>query len=186
MSNENPSGARKCIILGITGGIAVYKAADLCSKLVKAEYDVVPVMTHNACKLISKRIFFTLSRNPVVTDLFGDQDWKPEHIQLAERADLLLVAPCTANFIGKFTHGIADDALTTTALAVSQKPVLLAPAMNTWMWQHPAVQENCRILRNRGIHFIGPKQGALACGVFGEGRMCEVDEILNAVQSILG
>ncbi len=176
---------KKCIVLGVTGGIAVYKAADLCSKLAQRNYEVVTVMTQNACKLISERIFFTLSRNPVITDLFSVQDWKPEHIALAERADLLLVAPCTANFIGKYAHGIADDALTTTAMA-HRKPVLLAPAMNTWMWQSPAVQENCEILRKRGVFFAGPVSGALACGTSGEGRMCETAEILREVERILG
>jgi len=107
--------SKKTIILGVTGGIAVYKAADLCSRLSK-KYEVLVAMTANARRLISERIFFTLSGNPVMTDLFEAPDWKPEHVGWAQKADLMVVAPCTANFIGKYTHGIADDALTTTAM----------------------------------------------------------------------
>ena len=176
---------KKCMILGITAGIAVYKAADLCSKLTQQGYEVLPVMTPNACKLISPRIFFTLAKNSVLTDVFEDQEWKPKHVALSERADLLLVAPCTANFMGKFAHGIADDALTTTALAHGGKPVLLAPAMNHWMWKHQAVQDNYRILQERGVHFVGPETGYLACGTEGDGRMSEVPKILEAVKKIL-
>ncbi len=183
-SQKNDSG-KKCIILGITAGIAIYKAADLCSKLTQKGYEVLPVMTQNACKLMSPRIFFTLSRNNVLTDLFSEQTWKPEHVALSERADLLLVAPCTANFMGKLAHGIADDALTTTALAHCRKPVLLAPAMNHWMWNNPVVQNNYKLLKESGVHFVGPGKGYLACGTEGEGRMSDVPEILEAVGKIL-
>ncbi len=171
------------IILGVTGGIAVYKAADLCSKLAK-HYNVFPVMTANALKLISERIFFTLAGNPVLTDIFQVPEWKPAHVSLAQTAQLLLVAPCTANFIGKYTHGIADDALTTTALAFSGK-VLLAPAMNSAMYRSPVVTENIAILKKRGVNFIGPESGHLACGVEDIGRMSEPADILNAVNEIL-
>lgn len=113
-------------------------------------------MTASAQKLMTERCFLTLSRNPVICNLWDVPEWRPEHIELSESADLLVVAPCTANFIGKYTHGIADDALTTTAMAFRGK-VLLAPAMNTRMWEAPALQENCRILRNRGVYFTGRK-----------------------------
>lgn len=175
--------SKKKIILGVTGGIAVYKAADLCSKLNANNFDVHVVMTENALKLISAKIFLTLSRNPVLTSLWEDVQWKPEHVALAEEADMMVIAPCTANFIGKFTHGIADDALSTTALtfAGTGKKILLAPAMNNNMWASPAVVENCKVLRERGIEFVGPAEGSLACGTKGSGRMCEVPEILEAV-----
>lgn len=176
---------KKSIILGLTGGIAVYKSADLCSKLVSAGYDVCVVMTPNARKLISENIFFTLSRNPVLHDIFAEAfSWKPSHINLAERADLLLIAPCTANFLGKYANGIADDALTTVAIA-HRKPVLLAPAMNTWMLNSPAVKMNCERLASWGVEFIGPETGSLACGTEGAGRMSEPGSILAKVKEIL-
>ena len=175
---------KKKIILGVTGGIAAYKSADLCSKLTKEGYDVHVIMTENAQHLITERCFLTLSRNPVVCSLWDVPDWKPEHIELSEEADLLVVAPCTANFIGKYTHGIADDALTTTALAFAGE-VLLAPAMNTRMWNAPAVQANCAILKERGVHFVGPAGGRLACGDIGLGRMSEVSDILYEIKKLL-
>lgn len=173
----------KHIVLGVTGGIACYKSADLCSKLVAAGYEVSVVMTANALKLISAQIFMTLSRHDVLTDVFDTTNWKPGHVDLAAWADLLVVAPATANFIGKYTHGIADDALSTVALAC-RKPVLLAPAMNTMMWESPALQANLRILQERGTHFVGPADGRLACGPGGVGRMVEVPEILEAIRKI--
>lgn len=175
---------KPCIILGVTGGIAVYKAADLCSKLTHQGYDVHVVMTEHAIRLISERIFFTLSGNPVLTDLFSIPEGKPEHVRLAEIADLLVVAPCTANFIGKFANGIADDALTTTAIT-HRGAVLLAPAMNTNMWDAPALQANLATLRSRGIQFIGPEKGILACGTEGIGRMSEPADVLKKIMEIL-
>ncbi|MBR4663256.1 MAG: phosphopantothenoylcysteine decarboxylase [Lentisphaeria bacterium] len=175
---------KKKIILGVTGGIAAYKSADLCSKLTGAGYDVHVIMTASAQQLITQRCFLTLSRNPVICSLWDVPDWKPEHIELSESADLCVVAPCTANFIGKYTHGIADDALTTTALAFTGK-MLLAPAMNCRMWRSPAVQENCAILRKRGVHFIGPEKGRLACGDEDVGRMSEVPQIVEKIQQLL-
>ncbi|MBR2428299.1 MAG: hypothetical protein IKB16_16305 [Lentisphaeria bacterium] len=174
----------KHIVLGVTGGIACYKSADLCSKLVSAGYEVSVVMTANALKLISAQIFMTLSRHDVLTDVFDTKNWKPGHVDLAAWADLLVVAPATANFIGKYTHGIADDALTTVALAC-RKPVLLAPAMNTMMWESPALQANLQVLKERGTYITGPADGRLACGPGGVGRMVEVPEILAAVKAIL-
>lgn len=175
---------KKKIILGVTGGIAAYKSAELCSQLCKASYDVHVIMTASAQKLMTERCFLTLSRNPVICNLWDVPEWRPEHIELSESADLLVVAPCTANFIGKYTHGIADDALTTTAMAFRGK-VLLAPAMNTRMWEAPALQENCRILRNRGVYFIGPESGCLACGDEGRGRMSEPADIAAEVRRLL-
>lgn len=175
---------KKKIILGVTGGIAAYKSADLCSKLTAEGYDVHVIMTFSAQKLMTERCFQTLSRNPVICSLWDVPEWKPEHIELSEDANLLVVAPCTANFIGKFTHGIADDALTTTALAFAGT-VLLAPAMNTRMWNAIAVQENCRILRERGVFFIGPETGRLACGDDGTGRMSEVSTIIATIKNLL-
>ena len=175
----------KHIVLGVTGGIACYKSADLCSKLVAAGYEVSVVMTANALKLISAQIFMTLSRHDVLTDVFDTTNWKPGHVDLAAWADLLVVAPATANFIGKYTHGIADDALSTVALAC-RKPVLLAPAMNPAMWQNPAVQENVEILRRRKVHFVGPAAGHVACGADGVGRMSEPGEIITKILELLG
>lgn len=172
--------SQKSIILGVTGGIAAYKAADLCSKLTAQGYDVHVVMTESARKLVSEQLFFTLSRNPVFYDLFKTPDWKPEHVALADKASLMVVAPATANFMGKLANGIADDALTTTALAF-HGTMLIAPAMNTHMWRHPAVQKNYGILKSWGMEFVGPASGNLACGVTGEGRMAEVPEILEKI-----
>jgi phosphopantothenoylcysteine decarboxylase/phosphopantothenate--cysteine ligase len=175
---------KPCIILGVTGGIACYKSADLCSRLASGGYDVFVVMTENARKLISDRIFFTLSQNPVLTDLFETPDWRPGHVDLASRAGLLVTAPATANFLGKLAHGIADDALSTVALTF-RGPVLVAPAMNFMMWESPAVQANLAILKDRGVHFIGPDEGKLACGPSGRGRMSDVSAILEAIRSLL-
>ena len=176
--------SKKCILLGVTGGIAAYKSVDLCSKLTTQGYDVCVVMTESARKLVSECLFRTLSKNPVLTDLFESPDWRPGHVALAERADLMVVAPATANFIGKLANGIADDVLSTSAIAFHKK-VLLAPAMNTHMWRHPAVQKNCETLRSWNIEFVGPASGHLACGDVGEGRMAEVPEILAKINELL-
>ncbi|MEG1979391.1 MAG: flavoprotein [Victivallaceae bacterium] len=177
---------KSLIVLGVTGGIACYKAADLCSKLVQHGYEVQVIMTENSRQFVSKLTFQTLSRNAVVCGVFDTPEvWKPEHVALAERAALLVVAPCTANFIGKFASGIADDALTTFAIT-RRSPVLLAPAMNPAMWSNPAVEANCATLRKRGINFIGPNSGHVACGEnTNPGRMSEPLEILSAVQALI-
>lgn len=179
MSDETE---KSTLILGVSAGIAVYKAADLCSRLAK-KYRVLVVMTPNAQKLISPRIFFTLSGNPVLTDLFNTPEWKPAHVAWAQQAGLLVVAPCTFNFIGKYTYGIADDPLTTTAAAFSG-PVLLAPAMNPVMLANPAYLENLRVLASRGVRFVGPETGHLACGDSGPGRMSEPADIAAAVDAV--
>ena len=175
---------KPCIILGVTGGIACYKSADLCSKLTGEGYDVFVVMTENARRLISDRIFFTLSQNPVLTDLFETPDWRPGHVDLASRAGLLVTAPATANFLGKLANGIADDALSTVALTF-RGPMLVAPAMNSMMWESPAVQANLAVLKERGVRFIGPDEGKLACGPGGRGRMTDVPLLPEAIRKLL-
>ncbi len=177
--------AEYSIALGVTGSIAAYKAAGLCSQLVKDGHEVIVFMTGAAQKLVGPHTFLTLSQNPVITDLWDIPDWRPGHIAVAERVDLLAVVPCTANFIGKYAHGIADDALTTFALSHTEK-VLLAPAMNPRMWNHPAVKANCEILKKRGVQFAGPVPGDVACGITeGAGRMAEVTDIHNTINQIL-
>jgi phosphopantothenoylcysteine synthetase/decarboxylase len=167
------------IILGVTGSIAAHKAADLASLLTKAKCDVRVVMTADAQRFITPLPFKTLTRHPVVTGLYDeDEGWKPTHIELADAADLLLIAPATANVIAKLAHGIADDALTCIALALNPKAkILIAPAMNGKMWQHPATQENVKILKSRGAELIGPDEGMLSCGYEGIGRLWPVEKI---------
>ncbi|MDD3694372.1 MAG: flavoprotein [Lentisphaeria bacterium] len=174
----------KLVVLGVSGSIAAYKAADLTSKLSQAGYTVQVIMTASAQKLVCAQTFLTLSRQPVVCDLWEIPDWRPGHIALAERCQLLLVAPATANILAKMAHGIADDALSTYYLSHTGT-VMVAPAMNPRMWQHPATQENCRILRERGVRFIGPDSGNVACGTGGTGRMSAVTEIFQAVADCL-
>jgi len=148
----------KNIILGVTGSIAAYRAVDLASQLVKAGCSVYVVMTADAQRFITPLPFKTLSRHAVVTDLYDEEEgWKPTHIKLADEADLLLIAPATANNLAKLAHGIADDALTCIALALNPKAkILIAPAMNGKMWLHAATQENVKTLTKRGAEFIGP------------------------------
>jgi phosphopantothenoylcysteine decarboxylase/phosphopantothenate--cysteine ligase len=175
----------KTIVLGVTGSIAAYKAADLTSRLVKRGYDLRVVMTRNAAEFVTPLTFQTLSRNPVTLSVFDEKEsWHPGHIDLADRASLLLVAPATANVIAKLACGIADDALTSIALATAA-PVLIAPAMNGKMWLHPATQENVARLRARGVEFIGPEEGLLACGYEGIGRLWSIEEIADRVNAIL-
>jgi len=168
------------IALGVTGSIAAYKAADICSQLKKRSVESVVIMTESALKFVGEQTFFTLSRNRVITDLWDVNTWEPEHISLSDRADLFLVAPATANFIGKYANGIADDALTTYALSHTGK-VIIAPAMNYKMWQHPAVIRNCEILKERGVEFIAPISGELACGDVGTGKLALVEDIVDKV-----
>src|SRR5687767_10378230 len=179
--------AGKNIVLGVTGSIAAYKAADLVSKLVKGGATVNVVMTNDAQKFITPLAFKTLSRNPVVTNLYDEEEgWKPTHIRLADEADLLLVAPATANIIAKLAHGLADDALTCIALALNPRArVLIAPAMNGKMWGHAATQQNVQTLRARGVEFIGPEEGMLSCGYEGLGRLWNVDEIAARALDLL-
>jgi len=175
----------KMIVLGVTGSIAAYKAADLTSRLTKAGFDVCVVMTEHAKEFVAPLTFQTLSRNAVTTGIFDEKEsWNPGHIALADRADLLLIAPATANVIAKLAHGIADDALTSIALA-SRAPLLIAPAMNGKMWEHPATRENVATLKARGAVFIGPEEGLLACGYEGLGRLWNVEDIAGRAQAML-
>ena len=174
----------KHIILGVTGGIAAYKAADLTSKLTAQGIVVHVVMTENAAKLVTPRTFQTLSRQAVTTSLWEVADWKPEHVELGQLAKLMVIAPCTANMIAKIAWGIADDALSTCVLA-NRSPLLIAPAMNPAMWQNPAVQHNVEILRSRSVHMVGPAEGRVACGADGVGRLASVDEIAEKIFELL-
>lgn len=177
----------KNIVLGVTGSIAAHKAADLASLLTQQGCSVRVVMTADAQRFITPLPFKTLSRNPVVTDLYDeDEGWKPTHIELADSADLLLVAPATANTIAKMAHGIADDALTCIALALNPKAkILIAPAMNGKMWLHAATQDNVATLKKRGAQFIGPDEGMLSCGYEGVGRLWPVEEIVERALTLL-
>mgnify|MGYP001767301313 CR=1 FL=1 len=178
-------GAPKTIVLGVTGSIAAYKAADLASLLVKRGHDVFVVMTDCAQEFIAPLTLQTLSRNPVMTGMFeGQAGWCPGHIELADRADLLLVAPATAATIARLAWGLAEDALTCVALA-TRAPLAIAPAMNGKMWSHPATARNADALRARGAIFIGPDEGLLACGYEGAGRLSPVEDIAAKADEIL-
>jgi phosphopantothenoylcysteine synthetase/decarboxylase len=177
----------KTIVIGVTGSIAAHKAVDLTSHLVKNGCQVHVVMTADALRFITPLPFKTLSRHPVVTDLYEEEEgWKPMHIRLADEADLFLIAPVTANKLAKIALGIADDALTCIALALNPNAkLLLAPAMNGKMWLHPATQQHVKVLRERGAEFIGPSEGMLSCGYEGIGRLWDVEKIaLRAVEMV--
>jgi phosphopantothenoylcysteine decarboxylase len=177
----------KNIVLGVTGSIAAHKAADLASLLTKQHYNVRVVMTADAQRFITPLPFKTLSRNPVITDLYDEEEgWKPTHIRLADEANLLLIAPATASVIAKLAHGFADDVLTCIALALNPKAkLLIAPAMNGKMWRHAATQENVATLKARGAEFIGPEEGMLSCGYEGIGRLWPVEQIAGQAQKLL-
>ena len=174
------------IILGITGSIAAYKAAGIASQLLKNGHDVSCVMTEAATEFITPLTLQVISRNPVLVCLQDEkQAWKPGHIDLADRADLLLVAPCSADTIGNFANGLAPDPLSSIYLATKAK-VLIAPAMNGKMWLHPATQRNVAQLREDGCHFIGPEDdGMLACGYSGPGRLMEESIIIEHAEELL-
>ena len=175
----------RTIILGVTGGIAIHKSLDLASQLVKSGASVHVAMTENATRLVQPLQFQVISRNPVLLSLFdAGTDWKPPHIDLADRADLLAIVPATANIMGKMANGIANDALSTVAVSV-HCPILLAPAMNGHMYQNPFVQRNIDILKTHGIHFIEPASGDLACGYEGVGRLNTVEMILEGMRNTL-
>jgi len=177
----------KNIVLGVTGSIAAYKAAELASQLARQDCDVHVVMTADALRFITPLAFKTLSRNPVVTDLYDeDEGWKPTHIKLADEADLLLIAPATANTIARLAVGLANDALGCIALALQPKArVLISPAMNGKMWLHPATQQNVSTLKSRGVEFIGPEEGLLSCGYEGLGRLWPVDQVARRAMELL-
>jgi len=177
----------KVIILGVTGGIAAYKSCSIVSRLKDMGTEVWVVMTKEATKLVAPLTFRTLSGNPVVLDLFAQElsNFPVPHISLAEKADLILIAPATANIIGKIAYGIADDALTTIVMASNAKK-LIAPAMNCNMWRNPIVQENIEKLKMLDYNFIGPEEGKLACHDFDIGRMSEPEDIIEQIVRLLG
>lgn len=185
MNNSESALQGKTIVVGVSGGIAAYKSCDLVSRLKKAGARVYVIMTKNACQFVQPLTLQTLSLNPVATDTFAaPQTWEVEHIALAQKADLFIVAPATANIIAKLAIGLADDMLSTTLLA-TKAPVLVAPAMNTQMYLAEPTQQNLITLQARGVHVVGPSGGLLACGDIGTGRMSEPQEIVEAAASIL-
>jgi len=175
---------RRRILIGVTGSIAIYKACELVFALRKAEARPAVVMTECATRLVAPETFHALSGEPVHTRLFADEHHAMPHISLAAEAELVIVAPATANFLAKLAAGIADDLLSTLMLTVSC-PVLLAPAMHAQMWAHPAVQRNAETLKRDGAHLVEPVAGALACGTEGKGKMAPVEEILRAAEGML-
>jgi len=173
------------ILLGVSGGIAAYKAVDLASKLVKAAVVVKTVMTANACELVGAKSFEGVTGSSVYTNLWSSsEEYKIGHVNLVDWTDIIVVAPATANIIGKIASGICDDLLSTLLCAGWQKPVLLAPAMNDKMWNNPAVKCNVKIVSDMGFDLIGPEKGRLACGAIGAGRMAEPDDILNKIKKM--
>lgn len=173
------------IVLGVTGGIATYKAAELVRELVRAGAKVQVVMTRSAQAFVTPLTFQTLSGNPVITELFSlVEESEIGHISLADKAEVLVIAPATANIIGKIAGGIADDMLTTIVMA-TKAPILVAPAMNVHMWESASCQENIQKLRSRGFHFIDPESGELACGYEGKGRLAEVSAIVEEIRALL-
>ena len=180
------------IALGVTGGVAAYKAAELVRRLQQEKLDVQVVMTRGAREFVTPLTFAVLTGQKVITDMFSADAATPanvesaiEHIAVAQRIDLLLVAPATADILAKFARGIADDFLTTLHLA-TKAPVIIAPAMNVNMWEHAATQENVALLRARGVHVVDPDEGYLACGMTGAGRLASLDAIVHAVCGVLG
>ena len=172
----------KRVVLGVTGSIAAYKAAELARMMIKRNWEVSVIMNGAAMRFVGALTFFTLTRRPVVTDMFeAPAGWCPTHVALADWADVLLIAPCTANVMAKLAVGLADDALTSTALACAA-PLVIAPAMNDKMWSHPATQANTLVLRERGAIVVDVGQGDLACAREGRGRLAELDVILKAVE----
>ncbi|MEP6821318.1 MAG: flavoprotein [Chthoniobacterales bacterium] len=179
------TGKQKSVILGVTGSIAAYKSAELASLLYKQGHDVFVVMTQDATEFITPLTLQTLSKNSVMTSFYDEKEnWRPGHIQLADRANLLLIAPATANVIAELAHGLASHPLVAIALA-TRAPILIAPAMNGKMWEHAATQENVEKLKSRGVEFIGPEAGMLACGYEGVGRLWKVDEIAFRAEFLL-
>lgn len=175
----------KCVVIGVTGGIAVYKALDIISALRKKNVDVRVIMTKHAMEFVNPITFQAISQNIVTTDMFEEpKAWEIQHISLAKRADVFLVAPATANIIGKVANGIADDMLSTTIMATKAK-VIFAPAMNTNMYENPIVQENIKKLKNLGYEFIEPSSGRLACGDEGKGKLAPVQNIVDITMSNL-
>ena len=178
------SGA-KTIVLGVTGSIAAYKSAELASLLAKQGHELFVVMTEDATQFITPLTLQTLSKNPVMTSFFDEKEnWRPGHIELADRANLLLIAPATAHIVAELAHGLAHHPLAAIALA-TRAPILIAPAMNGKMWMHPATVDNVEKLKSRGVEFIGPEEGMLACGYEGIGRLWKVEDIAFRAEFLL-
>src|SRR5580698_7205174 len=182
------------IVLGVSGGVAAYKAAELVRRLQQDSLEIQVVMTRNAREFVTPLTFAALTGQKVITDLFGGEaggagpanvESAIEHIAVAQRIDALVIAPATANILAKLARGIADDFLTTLYLATTA-PVIVAPAMNVNMWEHAATQENIEMLRARGVHVVSPDEGYLACGMTGAGRLAGLDAIAGAVEAVLG
>lgn len=177
--------AQRTVVLGVTGCIAAYKSAEIVRGLQKAGVRVKVVMTEHACEFVGPTTFRALTREPVAVDLFDEPGDPIHHVSLAQEADAMLIAPCTANVLAKLACGIADDLLTTTALALTA-PLLIAPAMNVHMYENPATRNNMGVLHTRGAHFIEAGDGYLACGEVGKGRLADVDEIVAQTLRALG
>lgn len=176
---------KKCVVVGVSGGIAVYKALDVISRLKKADIDVRVIMTNSATEFVTPLSFQSLSQNMVITDMFSESKaWEIQHISLAQRADLMLIVPATANIIGKVANGIADDMLSTTIMATKSK-VVFVPAMNTNMYENAIVQDNIKKLKKYGYEFIEPASGRLACGDIGKGKLADTEDIVEEVLSKL-
>ena len=174
------------ILLGVSGGIAAYKAVDLASRLTAAGAGIRTVMTEGACQLVAPKSFEAVTRSPVFTTLWTPtQEYASAHIALADWARIIVVAPATADIIAKAANGICDDLLSTTLCVCWAKPILFAPAMNDRMWENPAVQHNVETLKQMGFRLIGPAAGRLACGTEGVGRMAEPGDIAEAIEGIL-
>ncbi|TDT61643.1 bifunctional phosphopantothenoylcysteine decarboxylase/phosphopantothenate--cysteine ligase CoaBC [Fonticella tunisiensis] len=175
----------KTVVLGVSGGIAAYKALDIVSKLKKKNINVHVIMTESAKKFVTPLSFQALSQNYVISDMFQEpKSWEIQHISLAEKADLFVIAPATANVIGKIAGGIADDMLTTTVMA-TKAPVLIAPAMNTNMYENPIVQRNISFLKSLNYYFVEPDEGRLACGVVGKGKLADTEKIVDVIEMLL-
>ncbi|MBL9208410.1 MAG: phosphopantothenoylcysteine decarboxylase [Opitutaceae bacterium] len=181
---ESPLSGKR-VVLGVTGSIAAYKAAELTSQLRKKGAEVHPILTEGGARFVTALTLQTLARQPVAADLWSEGNgWQPGHIELADKADVLVVAPCTADVLAQFAHGLAPDFLSSLYL-VARCPVLLAPAMNGKMWMHPATVANVATLSGRGVQFIGPEEGMLACGYEGVGRLWPVEGIVARIEAML-
>ena len=177
----------RTVVVAVTAGIAAYKSAILIRELKAASAEVLVIMTEGATQFISPLTIETLSQNPVAVNMFDRENkWDLEHIALADRADIFIIAPATANIIGKSANGIADDLVSTTILTMmTTVPILMAPSMNDRMWENPFVQENVKRLEKAGVHFVGPEMGKLADGRMGLGRMAEIDGILKTAHKLI-
>ncbi|NLI72618.1 MAG: bifunctional phosphopantothenoylcysteine decarboxylase/phosphopantothenate--cysteine ligase CoaBC [Bacteroidales bacterium] len=176
---------KKTILIGVSGGIACYKAIEVVNQLKKEGYNVEVIMTRAAQEFIAPLTFKTMSHNPVITDMFDPvREWDTKHIDLAKAADVFVIVPATANIIGKIANGIADDMLTTTVMA-ARSPVLIFPAMNTFMYENTILQENIEKLKKHGYHVYGTAKGELACGDIGTGKLLDWQEIVKEIKTFL-